>query len=330
MLGLLTAGLGLAGSLVGARSANKAAEAQTDATMQGIAEERRQYNQTRRDLAPWRNLGTEAIGGINALLDSSGDLTRKFNQRDFGIGERYRGQMAGLTQPYTDNIGAAADQYTGDLGDAQDRYRQAMSQQFEASPGYQWSLDQGREAIERSSAAGAGVLGSATQKSLLDYSQGLAGQEYQNFLNNRRQDALGQYGVDTQTAGSMYGTRVNALTDAFRADSGLAGLGYDTRQASMAGDYARRTDDWNRHTTAAGLGQTATTQGVAAGQGTSSAVAGLYGNIGQAQGARAVNVGNALNSGISNVMGTLGAANMGMFNNNNDWQSAFRWGGSTT
>lgn len=56
---------------------------------------------------------------------------------------------------------------------------------FRQDPGYQFNLQQGQQAIERSAAArGGGIGGGATTASLMDYSQGLAGQQYQNAFNN--------------------------------------------------------------------------------------------------------------------------------------------------
>lgn len=56
---------------------------------------------------------------------------------------------------------------------------------FQQDPSYQFNLQQGQQAIERSAAArGGGIGGGATTASLMDYSQGLAGQQYQNAFNN--------------------------------------------------------------------------------------------------------------------------------------------------
>jgi hypothetical protein len=55
---------------------------------------------------------------------------------------------------------------------------------FQQDPGYQFNLQQGQQAIERSAAARGGLNSGATEKSLAQYSQGLAGQQYQNAFNN--------------------------------------------------------------------------------------------------------------------------------------------------
>ena len=53
-----------------------------------------------------------------------------------------------------------------------------------ATPGYEWQLGQGINALDSSAAARGGLFGGAQQKALLTYGQGLADQTYQNYLNN--------------------------------------------------------------------------------------------------------------------------------------------------
>jgi hypothetical protein len=67
-----------------------------------------------------------------------------------------------------------------------DPFTQAMGVggTYQASPGYQWQLGQGLNAVD-SSAASKGLLGSgATLKAEEEYGQGLANQDYQQWLGN--------------------------------------------------------------------------------------------------------------------------------------------------
>ncbi len=72
----ITAAAGIGGSVIaanGAKSAaNKAAAAQTAADQAAIAEQRRQYDQTRTDLQPWMQQGQNASGAQGALLGLNG------------------------------------------------------------------------------------------------------------------------------------------------------------------------------------------------------------------------------------------------------------------
>ncbi len=67
---LIGAGLGLVGSFMESDAAGDAADSQAAGTAAGIAEQRRQYDQTREDFAPWRSQGA------NALNQLSGDINR--------------------------------------------------------------------------------------------------------------------------------------------------------------------------------------------------------------------------------------------------------------
>lgn len=59
---------------------------------------------------------------------------------------------------------------------------------LEADPGYQFRLEEGAKALERSAAARGGVLGGAAVKSMARFSQGLASQEYDNAWKRSRSD----------------------------------------------------------------------------------------------------------------------------------------------
>lgn len=54
-------------------SGNKAAKAQEQAAAQSIAEQQRQYNQTRDDLAPWRSTGGSALAKLSDLYGLGGN-----------------------------------------------------------------------------------------------------------------------------------------------------------------------------------------------------------------------------------------------------------------
>lgn len=54
---------------------------------------------------------------------------------------------------------------------------------FVADPGYQFNLQQGQQAIERSAAAKGGLSSGATMKSLASYSQGLANSTFDDAFN---------------------------------------------------------------------------------------------------------------------------------------------------
>src|SRR5262245_29421371 len=78
-------------------------------------------------------------------------------------------------------------------------------------PSYQWRLQQGQEALQKSAAMRGGLQGGGTLKALTNYAQGAASQEYQNAFNR----SLSTFNANQQSRQQ----RLNTL-------SNLAGLGY--------------------------------------------------------------------------------------------------------
>lgn len=83
--------------------------------------------------------------------------------------------------------------------------QQPLESGFKASPGYQFRLNEGLKAVERSAAA-RGLLGSGrTLKALQEYGEGLAADEYGNYYN--RLAALA--GVGQTATSNLAGLRAN-------------------------------------------------------------------------------------------------------------------------
>ncbi|WP_343518091.1 hypothetical protein [Sphingomonas sp.] len=73
---MASAAISLGGSLLsglfGGKSAKKAAQQRAQAIQQAIAEQRRQYDQSRSDFMPFLNAGTGALGQVQGLLGLNG------------------------------------------------------------------------------------------------------------------------------------------------------------------------------------------------------------------------------------------------------------------
>lgn len=91
-------------------------------------------------------------------------------------------------------------------------------------PSFQFRLEQGQRAINRAAGAGLNRFSGATLKSLSNYNQGAASQEYQNAFNRHQTDTQGRFGRVREvagigetaagrevTAGSQYGTNLANL-----------------------------------------------------------------------------------------------------------------------
>lgn len=76
---------------------------------------------------------------------------------------------------------------------------------FQTDPGYQFALDQGSQALQRSAAA-RGILNSgATAKALTDYGQGMASQQYGNYF--QRLQSLAGVGQSATNATGQFGAQ---------------------------------------------------------------------------------------------------------------------------
>ena len=133
--------------------------------------------------APYRAVGTEAIQRLGDQFRSGGTLAQPFNEPFVAPGSP---AMAGRpSTPLT------------------------------LDPGYQFRLEEGQKALERSAAARGTLLTGGTAKALQRYGQGLASQEYGAAYNR----AFGEY----QQRHDIF--RQNQ-SDLFNRETSLANLGY--------------------------------------------------------------------------------------------------------
>jgi hypothetical protein len=84
----------IAGAWMGAKASKKASKAQVKMAEAAIAEQRRQYDQTRADFAPWRDAGGQAIGAGWGMLQPGYDHTTSPGY-DFRFSEGQRAVESG-------------------------------------------------------------------------------------------------------------------------------------------------------------------------------------------------------------------------------------------
>jgi len=227
------AAIGAGASLIGAgmqsNSAGEAARAQAEATAAAIAEQRRQYDQTRTDQAPWRTAGVESVNKLRYLLGLNSGQT-----------EGTPG-TAGRWADYVADGGAVADPSSPDwipgtpgtpgqnLGSASDPEFGSLNRKFTLADfwddpvtkaSYQMGLDQGVKGINNMAGARGGRNSGATLK------------------------ALTRFGTD-YTGGQAAGSQaryVNDQTNTYNRYAGLSGTGQVATQAtSAAGQNAANT-----------------------------------------------------------------------------------------
>ena len=150
-------------------------------------------------------------------------------------------RAAPISAPYT-SLGASTSQELLNALQPGGTLTQGWNQTFSAptaaqaaaTPGYQFQLQQGLNALQNSAAARGGLLSTGTSKNLEQYAQGLASTNYQNTFNN----ALQAYGTN-------YSTWRNNQNDLFSRLFGTSQLGENAAnslnalQGNMSADLAR-------------------------------------------------------------------------------------------
>ncbi len=157
----------IVGGLISSNGAQSAANTESNAANQADATQLQMFNQQRTDKLPYLGAGTSAndqlayLMGItpndpNAGPNETAAQTAAFNPTA-GVNPAV-GASGSLAKPFS-----AAD--------------------FTADPGYQFSMDQGMQALQRSAAAKGGLMSGAALKDLSTYAQGTAAQEYQSVYD---------------------------------------------------------------------------------------------------------------------------------------------------
>lgn len=193
---------GIGSALIGASSASKAAKAQSKAADQQFAIQERMFDQTRADLDPYRGAGGLALDalmyemGLGAAPTVGGTTTPLSIETVTTPGQpapfdpdasRWRRPGAaaqmGTTQYRVNG------QMFSTLEEAQ-KFANANGTTtggtpyggFKATPGYDFRLQSGNDSINALAGARGGLNSGATMKALADYNQGMASQEYGNYL----------------------------------------------------------------------------------------------------------------------------------------------------
>jgi hypothetical protein len=174
--------VGLVGNAILSDSSKSSANKQSDAAKYAADMQWKMYDQNRTDQTPYREAGYGALSQLQQLLGLGGD-------------------------PKAANYGSLTRQFTG--------------ANLQNDPGYQFGLNQGRDALQSSAAARGGLYSGATMKALERYGQDYGGtkfneafnrnQAYQDSLFNRLSGISGTGQVATQQVGQA---GMNAATNA--------------------------------------------------------------------------------------------------------------------
>lgn len=174
------------------------------------------YFQNRAARASARNAREAAANYQQGLSTAAGKLDPYVD-----VGNEALGIYSGLV------LGKKFDANTGEFTDLNEQQRLDL---FQKSPGYQFRMDQGRNALETSQAARGGLLGGRAIKELEKYSQGVASQEYGNYLGSvQGLTGMGQNAATNQ--GAILAGGQNAL-----AGLNMAGGAASAQQYSNIGN----------------------------------------------------------------------------------------------
>lgn len=194
-------------------------------------------------------MGWDLNGVVNVL--SAGTIpditgsTAASNARDAEIAA---GQNANATQldiynrntanaqPYLDAGRTSLGELQGSMGDLTRKFTMG---DFQEDPGYQFNLQQGLQAIQRSAAAKGSLNSTGTMQDLAGYASGLASNEYQNAYNRFTQNQQqrynmlsGQAGMGQASMANLAGVGQNYANQVGQNDMGM---GNANAAASMAG-----------------------------------------------------------------------------------------------
>lgn len=132
---------------------------------------------------------------------------------------------SGALKPYSEAGTSALSRLMAGMGLSGGDARDEFIQGFKTSPGYEFAMDEGVGALDRSAAARGSLYSGAQGKALTQFGQGLANQEYGSYLDRLKDlvsggqsAAAGQANIGGQRATSILGTGAD------RANVRLGGL----------------------------------------------------------------------------------------------------------
>jgi hypothetical protein len=176
---IAAAGIGAAGALgasqTQAGASENAQQLQAQEAQNALNFQEQEYGQNQSNIKPFLQAGQNAVGTLGSLTNTPGQ---------------------GLLTPWTQ------------------QFQAPTAEQAAQTPGYQFQLQQGENALQNSAAAQGNLLSGGTGEALEQYGQGLASENYQQVYNN----ALTQYQ-------QSYNQFENNQANEYNRLAGLAGTG---------------------------------------------------------------------------------------------------------
>lgn len=164
-------------------------------------------------------IGAAAIGSSaqKKATQQASQAARDTTAENNALQREIYGKNEAVLAPYV----AAGNQATGALnGLLYGNDNGASLKALEASPGYQFRVDQGQKALNTGWAARGLLNSGAAQKSALSFGQGIASEEYGNRFNQLAQ----QQGMGLGAASAQAGVSSNYASNVASQNNALAGV----------------------------------------------------------------------------------------------------------
>ena len=158
------------------------------------------------------------------------------------------GNAAGLYGNLLNGVNAGANAYGNAVG-ANGATGQAQARaNFQTDPGYQFQMDQGLQALNRTHAAAGNLSSGNADTDALKFSQGLADQSYGNYVS-RLAPYLNQQQLGTAGAAGVATGQGNALNQSYDLQGNAANQTQNTMGNNLAGaelnNYKVGSNLWN-------------------------------------------------------------------------------------
>ena len=175
--------------------------------------------------------GGMIVGGMGAQAYFGNKASSAAKKAAAAAAEEMRQSKAraiGYQRPYYQSGTAGLNNLTGLLtgsqydaqGNKTTLSEQDRSNLFQKSPGYQFRLEQGQKALEATQAARGGMLSGGAMKEMNNYSQGIASDEYGNYINQL--SGLAGIGQNAANAMGNYELGAGAQIANYSQQSGMA------------------------------------------------------------------------------------------------------------
>lgn len=196
----------VASGLLGADAAGDASDASSEASQAAIAENRRQFDLTRNDTAPYRDVGQNSLYELADIFGVSSPYEREVQQLEKDAEKAQRSiSMIQMTAQF--NGGELTSEQRREIEDLrstistgnarltelranppQQTGSRGLYSNLEMDPGYDFRLAEGEKAMQRMQSAGGTRYGGGALKAAMRYGQDYSSNEFSNAVNRRNSE----------------------------------------------------------------------------------------------------------------------------------------------